>query len=301
MARAAEEHDRGNVDNAVDLLRQILNVDPDLGDAHAMLSLCLLRLHRLHAAEVEAGLALSLDPSSVSSHHAMGAVMLARRKFKEAEEHYRMVLEAEPEEASSHVALSEVYALTGQKDKVLPLLEKALELDPENPTVLVAMGDYYLDKGELDSAERYAREALTHFAQRQDALVLMGYVLLQRGRTDEAREHAIWALRINPAARGPLRLMAAVKARSNPFLGIWWRWSVWMGSMGQSKAIVVLLGAYAAYRILTITLRGAIPDPYVNAIQFAWLGIVVYTWVGPGLFQRMLSKELSKVSLRKDF
>jgi tetratricopeptide (TPR) repeat protein len=194
-----------------------------------------------------------------------------------------------------------VYDLTGQKDKVLPLLEKALELDPENPGVLVAMGDYYLDEGDLDLAERYAREALTIFAQNQDALVLMGYVLLRRGRTEEAREHAIWALRVNPAARGPLRLMASVKARSNPFLGLWWRGSVWMGSLGQSKAIMVLIGAYAAYRVLTIVLRGTIPDPYVNAIQFAWLGIVVYTWVGPGLFRRMLTKELSKVSLRKDF
>ena len=33
----------------------------------------------------------------------------------------------------------------------------------------------------------------------------------------------------------------------------------------------------------------------------AWLGIVVYTWVAPGLFRRALEKELVSVKLDRQF
>ena len=36
-------------------------------------------------------------------------------------------------------------------------------------------------------------------------------------------------------------------------------------------------------------------------IHFAWLGICVYTWVGPGLFRRSLEREISSVVLKQDF
>jgi len=36
-------------------------------------------------------------------------------------------------------------------------------------------------------------------------------------------------------------------------------------------------------------------------VSLAWLGICVYSWVGPGIFQRELKKELESVQLRKGF
>jgi hypothetical protein len=32
-----------------------------------------------------------------------------------------------------------------------------------------------------------------------------------------------------------------------------------------------------------------------------WLGVCVYTWVAPGIFRKMLEKELRQVRLRDDF
>ena len=43
---------------AIDLLKQALSEDPDCAEAHALLSLCLLRVKRLHGARAEAGMAL---------------------------------------------------------------------------------------------------------------------------------------------------------------------------------------------------------------------------------------------------
>lgn len=63
----------------------------------------------------------------------------------------------------------------------------------------------------------------------------------------------------------------------------------------------MLLGAFVVYR-LTARLAGDLgPPELASAIGFAWLAIVIYTWVGPALFQRALDKELAQVKLSDDF
>ncbi len=78
---------RGNLEQAINGLKRALSVDPNLPEAHALLSVCLLDQRRLAAAEMEGKLALSLEPNLPSAHRAMGYVMMARRQFKEAESH----------------------------------------------------------------------------------------------------------------------------------------------------------------------------------------------------------------------
>src|SRR5205085_365238 len=120
--------------------------------------------------------------------------------------------------------LAEIYGFTRRKDEQLRALEKALELDPEEPETLADLGRWHLNHGDLDRAERMAREALELSPEHGEALVLMGHALLRRGDVQAARDHAVWALRNDPGSRAALHLLASIKARSNFFLGLWWRW-----------------------------------------------------------------------------
>ena len=129
----------------------------------------------------------------------------------------------------------------------------------------------------------------------------MGRILLHHGKVEEAREHAIWALRSDPSSRGALHLMAAVKARSSFWLGLWWRYSTWMGALGDGRAILVLLAAYVLYRFGVITAQHVGRQNLAEYLSLLWLGIVAYTWFGPMLFRRSLEKELKTVQLREDF
>ena len=72
--------EQGDVRGAIEIWRQVLSQDPDHAPSHALLSLCLVDTKRLHAAELEAGLALAGDASHPLSHHAMGVTLMARRK-----------------------------------------------------------------------------------------------------------------------------------------------------------------------------------------------------------------------------
>jgi hypothetical protein len=92
-------------------------------------------------------------------------------------------------------------------------------------------------------------------------------------------------------------LLTAVKTRSNPVLGLWWRYATWCERVGPAKQIVVLLAAYAIQRFATLAASDAGREALASGISYAWLAICVYSFVGPVLFRRALQKELAGVSL----
>jgi len=300
-AEASAALSQGNHHRAIESLRRVLSVAPDDSDAHALLALCLLEVRRLSAAETEAALALSGAPLSPLSHVARGEVSSARRNFPKAEESFRAVLELEPDVSSHHRRLGNLFLALGRREEAEAELRRALELDPGDPENLVALGRHRLETGAVDEAERLARESLTLSPGNQDALVLMGSVLLRRGDVDNAREHALWAVRIDPTDRGALHLLAAVKARASWSLGLWWRYHTWCSEVGSRNAVLVLLGAFILYRFLTQLLVDYDHQQGAQLVSYAWLGVCVYSWVGPGIFQRQLQSELQAVRLRKDF
>ncbi|MCW8891372.1 MAG: tetratricopeptide repeat protein [Sedimenticola sp.] len=291
----------GQLDGAMDLLRQILSYDPDLPDAHAYLSLCLLSKKRLHASQQEADIALTLDPGFELAHYALANICIALRKFSKAQVHVTQLLDMDPNHASYYLLQAHLYRLLQKKNAILPPLQKALELDPESPEVLSELSEYHADRGDLELAQQFADEALRHEAENVDALVAMGNVLLHQGLIEEAREHAVWALRHQPDSNSALALMAGIKAKSSPVLGIWWRYNVWMSRMGSTRAVLVLLLAFVVYRLMTMGFEDLGHADAAGMLQIAWLGIVFYTFIGPSLFNKSLQKELSGVQLKEDF
>src|SRR5690606_30975962 len=130
---------------------------------------------------------------------------------------------------------------------------------------------------------------------------LMGSVLLRRGAIADAREHAVWALGNAPHREAPMHLLTAIKARQSWWLGLWWRWSAWMGTLGDGRAIVVLLAAYVAYRFATATAIHYGHQDAAGLINVVWLLIVAYSWFGPTFFRRAMRREMQKVELDPRF
>ena len=63
----------------------------------------------------------------------------------------------------------------------------------------------------------------------------------------------------------------------------------------------VLLGVYVLYRFADIAALHNDMEQLADGMQWAWLALVAYTWVGPVLFHRALKRELETVRLRKGF
>ncbi|WP_394825278.1 tetratricopeptide repeat protein [Pendulispora albinea] len=297
--RAIEALDRGQPESAIDLLRNALTFDPNDARAHALLSYALLESRRIGAALVEARAAVALDPNLSVAHLVLGDAWLAHRKPQRAREHFDAAHRLDPSRPAPLRGLARFEAFYDRDDAAIELLDRALSLDPEDPETLVELGQAHLGRGHLDEAERYARAALELSPEQSNALVIMGHVLLRRGDVGGAREHAGWAIRAG--SRIPaLNLIAAIKARESLFLGVWFRLNSMLAELGP-KAMLVLLAAYVAQRFLILVLQDLGHPRVAELVSYAWLGLCVYSWVAPGIFQRMLLREIRSVRLRGDF
>lgn len=299
LAHAERAYGMGHIDGAIEALRRALTLDPDLAEAHAWLAICLLRKRRLHAATVEAGYAMSLEPDSPIAQWVSAEIEIANRRFKSAERHIDALLASTPNDASAYRLRARLCELTNRRREQLAALEQALALAPEDVETLAELASYYADVGDTESAGRYAEDALRLEPENKSALVAMGRTLLLRRDDRGAREHALAALRIDATDVGALHLMAAIKARANPLLGLWWRYAVWASAMGTTRQIVVLLTAFVLYRVATIALGQAGNAGAAMAVNYAWIAIVVYSFVGPQVFRNAVRRELASVELKR--
>lgn len=301
LEQAVLQIQHGHYEGAIDVLRQILSTDPDIADAHAYLSICLLNLRRGHAAAHEARIALTLEPESELAIYALALSRYAQRNFKDAMALIRRLLDIDPNDARYYLLLADIHSANAQSRQALPLLQKALALSPEDPGTHGKLSQYYLAENDLGRAEHHAQVALQMDPEHADALVSMGQVLLHQGEIAQAREHAIWALRQEPGNTAALYLLTAVKARANPFLGLWWRYNAWINRIGMTRSILVLLAAFLLYRVASMAFTDLGRQDLASATHLGWMAIVVYSFIGPTLFARALKKELTEVRLSKDF
>lgn len=291
----------GNLHGAVMHLRRSLGADPHQADAHALLARVLTAQRRLHAAEYEANAALAIDPELVEAHFAAAEVQLAGRRLGEARKSLEQALALEPNQTAALLGLARLATLQGRRTEALRELERALAISPDSPEVLVALGNWHLDAGHLDEAARFAERARDGAQDDLEVLVLLGHVALRRGQVEVAHDHALWALGQNAADPAALGLMASIRARQSPLLGLWWRYSVWMTARGDSGQVVILLVAWLAFRVAELASRDLGVPALATTFNFVWLGLALYSWVGPGLFRRAVEKELEQVRLRGGF
>lgn len=299
LERAQYLFEIGQVDGAIDELKRALTEDPDIAEAHAWLAICLLHKRRLHAAVIEAGLALTLDPESTMSHLVAAEVGLAQRDFRGAEKHIAALLAEEPQNPAFHRLQARWLGLVGKREERLAVLEHARELAPNDSETLAEFAELLAELGQIERARACAEEALRLNPENHSALVAMGRALLLSGDVTGAREHAIHALRADPTAPSALALLTAIKTRTNPLLGVWWRYATWMDRIGPARSVIVLLAAFVLYRLAVIVSDQQGAAGLATGIQLAWLAIVVYSFAGPLLFQKALKRELESVELRR--
>lgn len=291
----------GHLEGAVMHLRRLLGSDPTHAEGHALLARVLVSQKRLFAAEHEARAALAIEPELVAGHLALALVLVGNRKLKEARVAFERVVTLAPDDAAPVLGLATLARLEGRREDEHRELLRALELDEESEETLVALGVWHLEGGRLEEADAYAQQARALVADDADVLILLGHLALRRGDVQAARDHALWALQQGPMNVSALSLLASIQARQSVLLGLWWRSSVWMQARGERGQIAILIVGWLSFRVAELV-SGDLGTPgLARGFEYVWLGICVYSWVGPALFARAIEKELAQVRLRGDF
>lgn len=175
-------------EEAAQLLRRAIALDPDFALAHAQLALLLAFGRRV---------GLDIDRE-------------AARREALAEGERALAIAGDRSEVQGFVGCA--FADLGQPDRGIPILERAVEVNPSNAQAWVAMGAARLTVGEVERAVQELRHGL-EISPQDSRIAVWGALyaagLAQLGRLEEALDAARTACRRDPRAPMP-RVVAAL-------------------------------------------------------------------------------------------
>ena len=202
------------VNEAIDLERRALALDPELADAHMWLGGSLLSTGRTDEAIAEIREALRLEPENGQAYQSLArAYWVGIGDFKSAIPLFERAIDLNPEAGYSYLQLSLLLAWDGQLDRAEEISRRAVELQEQyisgNLGLQIVgaharLGYIYYLRADYEGAIReYEREmafigAGDHALRDRTLLELnvkIGAAYLRQGRTEDAERHFTRALK----------------------------------------------------------------------------------------------------------
>ena len=164
MTSAQEANGKEASESAIDRLRRVVSMDPDILDAWVML----------------------------------GNEYFRANDHKAALEQYKRALEIRPDYDLATVNLAAAYRALGDYEAALIGYERYLQKDPKNAWVRYQMGEMFVDLNQLDKAEEAFRQSLIDDTRVASARNALGVVALKRGDVARAEQEIRAALAQKP-------------------------------------------------------------------------------------------------------
>lgn len=298
---ALERLHLGDSDGAIELFRASLTEEPENPMAHAGLALALADVLRLTAARDEAGQAIALAPDHFLGHLAMGLVAMTEHRVDEAEAHLTRAVALEPENPTGLAALGRLHLNQGAWQAAHDLLYRGLEIEPDDVDLLVLAGTLHFFRGDRDTARSLAVRAMELDAESAEANVLMGRLALADGDREAAMHHALVALSRDATDPEALTFLCAVKARQNPVLGLWWRFSELSRRYGERGFALILVLSYLFVQLGIQVGRLVDQSGLAYGLLAVWLVVCGASLLSSLAFQQRLNQDLERVRVRRDF
>ncbi len=164
MTSAHETNGKGDGEGAIERLRTVVRMDPNILDAWIML----------------------------------GNEYFRKREHRLALEQYKRALQINPDYDLATVNLAGAYRALGDYDAAIVGYERYLQKDPRNAWVRYQLGELYIDLGELDKAEDAFDRALADDTRVASARNALGVVAFKRGDLGKAEQQIRAALAQKP-------------------------------------------------------------------------------------------------------
>ena len=131
LQEALAAHAEGRLDEAVELYKEVLALDPENVFAYYNLGVIHQTRGRAGAAEDHYQQALDIDPDFVPALFNVAVLRTEAGELLEAADLYRQIIELEPERADAHLNLGFVLIDLGDDEAGRAEINRAVELDPE--------------------------------------------------------------------------------------------------------------------------------------------------------------------------
>jgi tetratricopeptide (TPR) repeat protein len=238
IATAGKLVTAGRMEQAENLVRQVLKARPNLPDAHNILGVILHRKgqtdeavasvrraiklngsapnyfanlgemerSRGHLDVAVAALtrAVKLNPQSAQAINNLGIVCYDRREFAKAEQHYRRAIAIDDNYAEAHNNLGNALRALGKFDEAIREYERAIEIRENYPEAYNNMGTVFRDQQKLEQADASYRRAIAFRPNYLDALNNLSGVLVSQKKYEDGIRILGDALKLSPNHVGTL-------------------------------------------------------------------------------------------------
>ena len=191
-------HQVGQSDTAIELIRSVLRFRPGFAEAHGNLGAVLRALGRMDEAAANYERALALKPDYPEAHHNLGRLRQAQGKLDEAAAHFRHALHLRPTYAEAHHQLGTILQMQGQLAEAITCFEQAITLKPNFAEAHNNLGSVLGMQGKLDQAVASCERAILLDPNHVEAHNNLGTARLEQGKLDEAAASFRQALLLRP-------------------------------------------------------------------------------------------------------
>jgi tetratricopeptide (TPR) repeat protein len=198
LAIAVQQHQAGNLEQAEQLYRQILQVDPQHVDALHLLGIIACQQGKNDLAIRYMSEALRLRPDFAEARNSLGNVFREQGRLEEAAASYRLALRLLPNFVVALSNLGLVLREQGKLEAAVVTLQQALRLDPNSAGVHDNLGTALRAQGKLEEAALRYQEALRLQPDYALAHSNLGMVLTLQERLEEAVASFRQAIRLRP-------------------------------------------------------------------------------------------------------
>jgi tetratricopeptide (TPR) repeat protein len=198
LRRATAHHQRGQLDEAETLYRQVLAVEPDNFNA---LHLCGVLMHqRRQPAEALKLIARALKTNarSAPAHSNYGIVLAVLERHEEALRSYDRALALQPDYAEAFNNRGNALRALQRTHDALLSFEQAIAARPGYAEALNNRGNALIELGRGEEALASYEQALAHQRSFADAMINRGNVLRKLGRREAALASFDQALALKP-------------------------------------------------------------------------------------------------------
>jgi len=238
----------GKKRRALDTIAEAIRLRADEPFYFSVKAIILAELHRGKEALEAAEVAVRLNPEDTFALSAKANAYCAMDRWAEAEEWSRHALSLDGDNAMAANILAHTLRMQGKRQLNAEAVERLLAADPEDSFAHVNAGWTALQAKDQPRAEQHFREAL-----RLDP------------ESDMAREG----------------LLESFRARSW-FYRAYLSYCFFMQRYTEGKQWLIFLGAFAVYQVSRKYLESLNPV-YSGVLVAAWLGLVLWVWLAPGI------------------
>ncbi len=159
FSEAREKIAQGDFDGAIEILKKMIDSNPDDANAHYLLGICYQRKKQFPESVLEFEKTAELSPSFSGAYHQLGFSYQQQKEWTKALDFYAKAIELDPKSVESFYNRGLILFQQGNVEESLVEFERALELKPDDPEFLEMAGRCYIHQADFKRAIEYLEKA----------------------------------------------------------------------------------------------------------------------------------------------